>query len=60
MPPDHDAETPEERRARLLKAARSLGPLLPGNTSDDTDAGWSERASGDRDDEIARDKPPHH
>lgn len=53
-------ETPEERRERLLKAARSLGPLLPESTRDDTDDGWSERSRGSRDDDIARDVPPHH
>ena len=60
MAADGEHETAEERRARLRKAARSLGPLFPGSTRDDTDTGWSERSPGDRDDEIAREKPPHH
>jgi hypothetical protein len=32
--------------------------ILPDQTSDDTDAGWGERASGN-DDRLRADRPPH-
>lgn len=56
------AEIPEEqaRRARLERAARLLGDLLPGTTRDETAEGWSEREGTSRDDEMRRDVPPHH
>ena len=59
MPTD---ETPDEaaRRARLERAARLLGDLLPGTTRDETAEGWSERGGTSRDDELRRDVPPHH
>lgn len=53
-------ETPEQRRARLRRAAMLLGDLEPGTTRDETAEGWGERASSSRDDELRRDVPPHH
>ena len=34
------------------------GPLLPEQTSDDTDRGWGDR-EGSNDDRLFEDKPPH-
>ncbi|GAA2521134.1 hypothetical protein [Pilimelia columellifera] len=40
------------------------GPLLPDQTADDTDHGWGEavghaRPTGDRDDWLLAERPPH-
>jgi hypothetical protein len=34
-------------------------PVLPTKSSDDTDEGWGERESEDRDEQFRRDRPPH-
>lgn len=34
-------------------------PVLPDQTSDDTDVGWGDEPD-DRDEEMRRDVPPHH
>jgi hypothetical protein len=34
-------------------------PVLPTKAADDTDEGWGERESEDRDDQYRRDRPPH-
>lgn len=61
MPADHEAETPAERRARLERAARLLGDLMPSTTRDETSEGWGDETKGtSRDDELRRDVPPHH
>lgn len=62
-PLDPEAEEEvEERGDRLLEAARLLDedPLVPETAGDDTDEGWSEGDTGDRDSQIADDRPPHH
>jgi len=61
VPADREAETPAERRARLERAARLLGDLMPSTTRDETAEGWGDEAKGtSRDDELRRDVPPHH
>ncbi|NYI07767.1 hypothetical protein [Allostreptomyces psammosilenae] len=61
---------PEEREARerdhrLRRAAFVFEDPFDGQTRDDTDAGWGERAGGGEDgasdlDRFLREKPPHH
>ncbi|MDP9797921.1 hypothetical protein J2S43_006433 [Catenuloplanes nepalensis] len=34
-------------------------PVLPDQTSDDTDRGWGELGSGGNDDRLLEDRPPH-
>ncbi|MDX6276912.1 MAG: hypothetical protein QOJ72_1040 [Nocardioidaceae bacterium] len=46
--------------ARRKRAAELLGDLLPSTTTDDTDEGWGEQATGTSDEEFLRDVPPHH
>ena len=36
------------------------GPILPDQTSDDTDAGWGEDSDDDDDERFVTDLPPHH
>ncbi len=48
------------KRARLERAARLMGDLLPETTRDESPEGWSERGGTSRDDELRRDVPPHH
>lgn len=48
------------KRARLERAARLLGDLLPETTRDERSEGWSEREGTSRDEELRRDVPPHH
>ncbi|KWW98990.1 hypothetical protein [Carbonactinospora thermoautotrophica] len=36
-----------------------FGPLLPEQTSDDTDAGWGDREQDDLE-RLLRERPPHH
>jgi hypothetical protein len=35
-------------------------PVLPDQTSDDTDAGWGDPPPGDDDDRFLDELPPHH
>ncbi|NLC97475.1 MAG: hypothetical protein GX678_00135 [Actinomycetales bacterium] len=54
-------EDEQRRQARLLRAERILGGLLPGSGEDTSALDWGEdRESTSRDDELRRDVPPHH
>ena len=62
----HEAE-PEneqnerERRARLDRAERILGGLVPGSGEDADALDWGEqRGARSRDDDLTRELPPHH
>jgi hypothetical protein len=35
-------------------------PVLPDQTSDDTDRGWGDQAEGDDDERLLAERPPHH
>ena len=55
------SETEAERRARIERAARLLGDMMPLTTRDESPEGWGDDAKGtSRDDELLRDVPPHH
>ncbi|MET1132649.1 MAG: hypothetical protein ABWX60_04440 [Aeromicrobium sp.] len=55
------SETEEQRRARIERAARLLGDLMPSTTRDESPEGWGDEAKDtSRDDEFRRDVPPHH
>ncbi|HEX3513038.1 MAG TPA: hypothetical protein VHT26_03420 [Trebonia sp.] len=49
--------TPEDA-ARGVAAARGGEPLLPEQSSEDTDAAWGEYSTRD-DERLYRDRPPH-
>lgn len=60
MTADEQETDAAAKRARLERAARLLGDLLPETTRDESAEGWSERGGSTRDDELRRDVPPHH
>ena len=45
--------------AQILKERYSMSEVFPEKSVDEEDIGWGDRES-DRDDEIKREKPPHH
>jgi hypothetical protein len=47
-PPDTEPELPDDD-----------APLLPAQSTEDTDAGWGEYRDRDDDDRLLRDRPPH-
>lgn len=56
-----ETETEAQRRARIERAARLLGDMMPSTTRDESPEGWGDDAKGtSRDDELLRDVPPHH
>lgn len=56
-----DADREKARRARIARAERLLGNLLPTSGEDASALDWGEeRESRSRDDELRRDLPPHH
>ena len=60
--PENDSESSErERRARLERAERILGGLVPGSGEDVEALDWGEqRGERSRDDDLTRELPPHH
>jgi hypothetical protein len=68
LPPDAYA-LPESLPSSVMDGALPGGalpgpedddePVIPPRSRDDTDEGWSERDTDDRDDELRRERPPH-
>jgi hypothetical protein len=62
--PDDDARVdpgdPGDAPAPATPSARTAPPpLLPTQSSEDTDVGWGEYRERDDDDRFLRDRPPH-
>ncbi len=55
MPPDHVTNQP----AAAAPPPPDDGPVLPGQSREDTDAGWGEHPEPDDDERLYRDRPPH-
>ncbi len=50
---------PRSDEEREVDLSGDDAPLLPDQTSDDTDAGWGERPAGRDDYRLRDERPPH-
>jgi hypothetical protein len=62
MPLDTAPEQPADDERVTADAAQATvpsTPILPAQSSEDTDVGWGEYRERDNDDRLLRDRPPH-
>jgi hypothetical protein len=56
--PERPAAAPVPQQPAVPAGAVAAGPLLPGQSGEDTDAAWGEYPEP-ADDRLHRDRPPH-